>query len=199
MYKLIIIMFLFLMPITSAVDDTIIHAEITFTYDVESNIVRITGENLDWAETLNDSDVSQELDLILVRDIANYTEVTALMDICKENLNYSQRWQDCIDLNLDLDEQVRNSVNQSIYDECVTNVTSTYHKCELEKQTITSERNTKVTELEGLNTDIETQRNWLAITSIIGIGGIIYLMKKYKIWGQRETFTERDKPIETSF
>ena len=130
----IFFMILLILPLVFGAEDVPIKTEITISYSNNTGILKITGENLEWTRLINTSDsFSEDTEIIMIRKFGNFTELSRMMDVCQEQLNFTQKWKDCIELNGELDVKIREMINGTAYQECLNNNTEIKHKYELEK------------------------------------------------------------------
>lgn len=209
-YFIIILAFLFLTGIVSAVESAVIKTSINVEFIPENNnitgVLRIKGEGIDWIKTINVTQpfTANNLELLFVRDLGNFTEVQSLLETCKTSLNYSALWRDCIEnkslINL---QALQCQVN---YDNCKKDVgfEANYTTCkeniikkdaeisnkEIEKQQGISSAETKLEQQTSL-------RNWLVIIALVGWGIAGFYLSK-KIRNPPESI-KKERPVDIPF
>jgi len=203
-----LILAILLIPAVFGLEDTLVKTHITIEM-LDSNTLRVTGENLEWAKTINLTEIvegnttryelekfKEDLEIILIRKFGNYTEVTELLSVCRDNLNYSDKWKECIELNrkvtIDNLNMLNNMVNKTEYDNCLMNNTNLQHSCDIK----ILEKSNELSEIKEQLETTKNQRMWLAILTLIGFGGSIYLFARYIGFGKKGTWKERDKPTD---
>jgi len=199
-------------------DKSVMRTEIQVTFDRNSPdeaVLTIDGENLHWSKTIkyNDSVKDNEtgevyglpatwnenLEILMVREFGNYTDVQYEILRCNEMANFSNQWLLCRDQRDYFELQMMNNmINKTIYDDDVSNLTIERNNWENKYNTETTNLNDDISTLTKKNTTLTQQRNygWLIGIAGLAVGG--YLLYRYKGFGKRKSQEEKEFPRDHS-
>lgn len=175
--------------------------KIEIKVSIENNVLRITGENLDWSKSLNLTgnstiqNISENLELIIIRDFGNISEISNLMDACKNNLNFTDKWQKCLESRLALEiDCIENKINKSNYDNCIANLTEQKNQFDINLVTTKNENENQIKTLTDERDSAQSSKSWLIILVVVLGIGCFYLANKAGLFRRGQTFKEREKP-----
>lgn len=217
-YLLIAFIILMIIPnLSSYGDESIIKTGITIKFDRddknEARII-ISGENLEWSKTITYDEIYnnvtnqtqglptswvENLEIILIRTLGNYSEVQYAIIECNEMANFSSLWTMCIDQRTNLELQIANKmVNKTFHTDLINNLTLEKDRLEDGKKDLETTSSAEITKLSEKNEDLNkwnSRWKWIGIIGI-GIGG--YFLNKYKGWGKRKHHIEAELPKDVS-
>jgi len=190
------LLLLILVPTALALETSIIKTEIDVTWNDATKLFTINGENLDWSRTLNTTDFTTTLEILMARDLGNYSEVTNLMEVCEMNMNFSYKWEVCTEKLLEEHLKTFSMVNETDYDACIVNLTTCKSDKELEIVTLTNSKDKSYEDLQD-DLDKEKQNKSYITMALVGVGAYaLWLSKKYRVWEKKASFTGRDDKSE---
>lgn len=209
----LILLILLTLPLVSAWgDESLIKSKITVKWDkdeLNSGRFIIQGENLDWSKTVyynNTYDNStnqtkglpdswvEELELIMIRALGNYTDAQYAIVECNAMSNFSVRWEDCINQRTKLElEMLNQMVNKTFLEDIENNFTKKIDKLEKERNNLKTENDKKAEEIQELNT---WNSRW-KVVGLVGFGVSLYFLNKYKGWFKRKQQEETELPKDT--
>jgi len=208
----IFVIILMLPTVITLGDESLIRTTIKIKFDkLDQNeaILTIEGENLQWSRTifynssenatgLSDSWI-EDIELILIRTLGNYSEVQYAILECNQMANFSYEWRECVELNNQLDIMIINEmINKTIYESEKANLTAERDKWRRDYELLGLTKDNEISSLTKEKEDLET---WNQRWKYIGIAGIIaigYVLRKYKGWGKRKSQEEQEFPKDTS-
>jgi hypothetical protein len=211
----ILIMFILLtVPFATAAVNDIIKTQIHVELDKNTGVLRITGEGLNWAKTLNlvtvnntnttsltlGEGISDDLEILMLRSFGNMTDIENLVQLCNNKFNFTEKWESCIKLNSNLSVQMMDMVNKSSYDMCLSNVSTTINNCEIDKLTQQNDMNRQIGDLNTELSKVKSQKSWFTIGTFVFLAVAVFVVYKYRGFGKRGSAAdERDKSIDRSF
>lgn len=204
--------------IALADDSSIVKTSVHISWDRNGEneaVLTVTGENLNWVKTLiynssvKDNETgemygmpgtwSEDLEILMVREFGNYTDVLYVINECNEMANFSRQWETC---NIQREECIidalNNKVNKTTYDEDIGNLTEQKESCESSFSAEKSSLNSRINELTEENTELKNNRKWGWLLGIGGIGIAGYVFVRYKGWGRRKHQDETEHSVDVS-
>jgi len=204
---------LMLLPLVVALgDESLIRTDIKIKFDKlgrDEAILTIEGENLQWSKTIfyNSSENAtglpdswvEEIEIVLIRTLGNYSEVQYAILECNQMANFSQEWRECIELNNQLDIMIINEmINRSIYESEKANLTEEKNKWEKDYELLKTTKDNEISDLTEEKEDLETWNSRLKWIGIAGIAIICWYLYKYKGLFRRKSQEEQEFPKDTS-
>jgi len=199
MNKLIAFFVILLIPVVFAGENVPIKTEINVKID--NGMIKITGENFEWSKLLNITnnsvmDINEDIEIILIREFGNMTELSRLMDSCAENLNFTQKWKECIELNSELDIRIRQMINGTAYEECMKNNTELKYQWNLDKVNLQGNCKNEKDKLQKEIDNIQTHKSILMIIAFVLAITTFFLLKKTGWSIGRSSIRERDQVMD---
>ena len=216
MKYIFIIMILLLIPNVIATEEQIITTDITLHFDKTANneaIITISGENLQWSKTINfdhtidttDNSTNEsigfpnsfveELQIILLRELGNITDVRYEIFRCNEMANFSHLWELCIRQRTDFELMIANDmIYKTNFSEMEGNLTTKFTNLESEYETYKASKDAAMLVKDTRIEDLERHRQFGWGIGIISLGVAIYLLNKYQGFGKRKQQIETEFP-----
>ncbi len=209
---LCIFLMILLIPLVLS-QESLIRSNIKVKFDVVGEneaILTIQGENLDWSKSIiynksidNSTNQTvgfsngwyQELEIILLRTLGNYTDALYAMAECNELANFSA---ECI-YERDLFKKQRddfyvNRVNKTLYEELKTNLTNEINNLKASYEDKVKKNQELQSQVKKLTNQNKT--GWFVAVAAILV--VLFLLYKYTGFLKRGHPYDKETPIDTS-
>lgn len=178
-----------------AIDQTIVHTNINVTYNyMNENIstLKILGEGLEWSQTFNKENWSGILEIEMIRELGNKTDITDIfdkLDVCLHQMNYTDQFEKCKQNNFNLTGRLYDCLEDGKFETnftaCIGNLSEKDRKIS-EKE---SEKNRLDSEWKERYDKLQKQKTWIMLGLLIAGGYVLYdifIVKKGQISLKRE-------------
>lgn len=206
-YLFLMLFFMLFFPLVFAIQESIIKTNINIMYNNETSTLRIIGEHLDWSKTIKyNESFNEDLEIEIIRTFGNYSEITELLSVCKEQFNFTDEYMSCRDTNLALDLKIRENYEgggETInlldglienYKGCLINITEIKNKCEGDKKDIENTKEVSINDLKRERDDAQKRSSWLTFF-VFGLGvAVVILAIRAGFFRKIQTFEQRDRP-----
>ena len=206
--KIFFLIFLLMISSVMAKEQTVIKTYINLSFDNNNSILRIVGENLNWAKTINICTVNctsnsswiENLEILMVREMGNLSDVTNLfekLDVCINQMNYTDEYVRCMSIARDKDNQLLDCKEGVSYKQNYTECQDIIAQKDNAIRDKDDEKDVAIRKVQDDMDKIRRQRDWLTIASVIG--GIISAIFLYKNKGGLFAKKEERSQLPTRF